>query len=464
MFGFIRSLDLLGKKFQFYINGDTEYKTFLGGITTIVKGIGIILLTWYYGQDLYEMKYPRIITSKGMADNYPYVELNTSVFNFAFRLENEYGVLIDDPSIVTYDMRYVIYKADDLGVWTMALNNSLTVETCSTKHYDNDTLTKFHLNMYKCVENNFTIGGDWGYNLIQLPLFFVRRCNKETERKFNITCKSDEELTNSFNNSYLDLYLQKNLVNPINLKSPIQKTYSYSFKELNITNKNVIKHKVFYSLSNFTTDSGKIFEDISTFSFLEYESTDTDYGLYQLDYGPYVASVEFYVNKYFTNYSRTYIKFSEVLASVGGFISAAFLLIDNLFEIYVRNAYMNFLESKLLSLNTCENTIDNQILYPDDDKQKFEFFEELSNSLILINIGKKYFQHKDRYSTSPINGPNGPYKKKICSAIKSNDQKRRNTLIFNEEIDKIIQHKKFELKEITSSKSERFYYIYIAVS
>jgi len=248
MIDFIKNLDFMGREFKFNIGGGMKdtYKTTFGGFLSLIQVIGFLILLWYYGQDIYLRQSPSMLISSSSLDKFPIYELDSTIFNFGFRVEDVLGNFIDDPRIFTYDLIYRRFEVTESGGFIVKKQWKKDMEKCSTKHFDNFTLYNERLYNYYCIENNYTIGGDWGATEINLPTFLIRRCNNETELKHNIKCKTDDEVNKIYNNLfYVDLYLQKNLVNPQNYTDPIKPTYTYKYKQLDIFNKNALNKKFF---------------------------------------------------------------------------------------------------------------------------------------------------------------------------------------------------------------------------
>ena len=148
-----------------------------------------------------------MIISSSLIDKFPMYDIDSSTFNFAFRVEDVVGNLLDDPREFTYDMTYRKFKVGKTGGFEVKEIWSKDLEKFSTKHFDNYTLYNERLNTYYCIENNYTLGGDWSGDELFYPSFVVRRCNNVTEKKFNITCKSDADMLKDHNNLfYVDLY------------------------------------------------------------------------------------------------------------------------------------------------------------------------------------------------------------------------------------------------------------------
>jgi len=114
-------------------------------------------------------------------------------------------------------------------------------------------------------------------------MFFVRKCNNETEIKYNIKSKTNDEIIKKFGNIYLDTYVHKNLVNPSDFENPIQQTFTFNYRKIKLHSENIIKDTIWYGDSRLHSDTGFIFSDIYSTPFLEYESTDILESPYQLD-------------------------------------------------------------------------------------------------------------------------------------------------------------------------------------
>jgi len=354
MIDFIKNLDFMGREFKFNIGGgmgDT-YKTTFGGLLSLFQAIGFLVLLWYFGQDIYLRESPSMIVSSSLIDKFPMYDIDSTTFNFGFRVEDVLGNFLDDPREFTYDLIYRKFEVTESGGFEVTKQWNKDLEKCSTKHFDNFTLYNERLYNYFCIENNYTIGGDWGASEIQVPTFLIRRCSIETELKYNIKCKTDDEIKHDHSNLfYVDLYLQKNLINPHNFSDPIKSSYSYGYKQIDIFNSDVLKQEIYYSTGELITDTGFLFSDISTSTFLEYESQTSNEGTLNPALGPYLSSAEFFITRGKRSYTRTYIRISDALANVGGLMSLFTVVIEIMFSFYLQNSYNKFIQEKFLKLN-----------------------------------------------------------------------------------------------------------------
>ncbi len=94
MSSFFKSIDQLGKGFDFNIDGGI-FKTAVGGVFTILLGLVTCFFTWYFGNDLYYKEKPSFLIKEDMLKHQPVIN-NTYIdkFGFAFKVETSEGILV----------------------------------------------------------------------------------------------------------------------------------------------------------------------------------------------------------------------------------------------------------------------------------------------------------------------------------------------------------------------------------
>ncbi len=90
MSNFFQSFDQIGKEFKFNYNG-SQFRTSEGGILTIIIAIGYVVLTWYFGQDIYLRVSPKFIKIDKVLDEFPRIQFNNSINFFGFGLFNPFN-------------------------------------------------------------------------------------------------------------------------------------------------------------------------------------------------------------------------------------------------------------------------------------------------------------------------------------------------------------------------------------
>jgi len=68
----LTAIDNLGSSVKFKING-RDFKTKLGGVVTLLIGFGLMILAWYFGQDIYKREEPTFKTKFTLLDYYPFI-------------------------------------------------------------------------------------------------------------------------------------------------------------------------------------------------------------------------------------------------------------------------------------------------------------------------------------------------------------------------------------------------------
>jgi len=262
----------MGREFKFNMGGKGEsLKTLIGGISTITQIICFMVLLWYYGQDMYLRKSPSMIKSEGMTPNYIEWKADSSNFNFAFNLQSSTGANLIDPRDFIYELSYISVTTMQDGSFKFETTTK-EMEQCSLKHFKNETLYNNKLYSSFCIENNFTIGGQWNTGFIMVPSFLVRRCNADIEKKLNIKCRTNEEIISKYKTIYTNIFIQKNLIDPSLYENPIQEAFVIKSKQLDILSQDVSKQTIYYSTAELITDTGFMYKDTTKIDFLELET------------------------------------------------------------------------------------------------------------------------------------------------------------------------------------------------
>ena len=104
MEGLLKSIDIFGTKFHFYINNSIKFKTWIGGIITIIISLISLSFIVIFGEDFIFRKNP-YFTSSSIGENYSIINLSKEKIVIAFRLENFYGFAINSTDLI-YPMIY----------------------------------------------------------------------------------------------------------------------------------------------------------------------------------------------------------------------------------------------------------------------------------------------------------------------------------------------------------------------
>jgi len=179
--------------------------------------------------------------------------------------------------------------------------------------------------------------------------YSVNRCNSLAEAKFNITCKSNQDVLDLYRyTSHVSSFIQKPNLDPTNYYHPINPNYEYRFENYDINS--VKQNRLFYSKASLKSNIGWLFSDYRYDNFNTYEYMQTD--SYKLD-DPEGNGINFEIH--FTNdiwsHDRIYITVPDTLAVVGGINQIMLQVMTFLFDFYLESTLNIFLCNKLFEFS-----------------------------------------------------------------------------------------------------------------
>ncbi len=189
--------------------------------------------------------------------------------------------------------------------------------------------------------DDFQIGGSWKENALALPLIYVKICDVETEKKHGVKCASKTEIQNT--RLFLSSIIQRNVVKYKDYKDPIKNAYYFERNEIDLSGNNNKKGRVFFNRASLSTDTGSIIQNWNNEPFFEFESYRVEPAPKpsEVDLGPNVISLEFYLSYALTNHFRDYGKIVDNL----GFFWVFLLVLEEILRLF----YNQFLQRKYLA-------------------------------------------------------------------------------------------------------------------
>ena len=128
-----KSIDYFSRDFKLNFKGEESYKTVLGGISSILLFMVTVVLTWYFGQDIYLKNNPRYLSKTSYKNYTPVIALNSSSFLYALtNLKTDKGYFFEE----------VVYQ-DFLTF------NNLIVSSSHTSVIFNNSIIEAHFIMNK---------------------------------------------------------------------------------------------------------------------------------------------------------------------------------------------------------------------------------------------------------------------------------------------------------------------------
>ena len=226
----IRSIDAYGKEVKFTVKGEENYRTFIGGIWTIMLFCSIIV----YGAFQTEMMFARgdtnISVKQFLKDRTNDREILTPFekgFQYSFIIEKDGVDLIEQGGYVNVLVNQVEQTYEENPATGIKERNrtktSLNYEKCGQNFFSDDEVTKENLNIanyYWFVNNSFTVAGSFFS-----PVFHyieIRMSEWVNSTDNNNGCRTSDEIYNALNQADVKLGIINTYVALNDYEDPIK--------------------------------------------------------------------------------------------------------------------------------------------------------------------------------------------------------------------------------------------------
>ena len=477
---FIKKFDIFDKEVKLKYEGES-FKTSLGGLLSIIVFAGTIILSWYFGKEMYELSNPKYIINRNQLPTIPVIPINKTNFAFGAKITDYNGDTIDDP-------RAFVISA---WLWGHGLNETtkfvqMEMTQCSNVTVKEPYFTDERMKNYKCPVFDTDFGGANNQDLFYSPYIYIYSCGPDQEQKFNTTCYTDKELYDKYGELIIiKIKYQQEHANPRNFVNST--LISYQQKEWWIKTVGVsYTSSLVYSVSRMVTDQGKIFEEERELNFFQFESLDF-YNVGQvattgISKEPHLQ-LDISLSRTENYYHREYLKLPDAIANVGGFIGIVYQILHFMISFYVENSFcISFYKSlfKLEIENQTSNEIVNDINYNNQQVQpninqnfnnqinnkENSYTSKLDIELKEINPINKDIQLNNSYDKltkfwNPPNPSQPPEQLEHSKSIRINKLKLLglNENIINKDVSNIINFKQKKREKVVIRPCERFCYI-----
>jgi len=345
-----KDLDLFGVPFMFTTNSQQYYKSFFGGIMSIISIVAIIILSNIQSLDLFERSHPQIVEERYPLINSPYYNLSNGNFFFGFELETGnskkinpeyYFNISSSKNRFQYTENGYIISEEDIS-----LKNCSDIISQSRFLNQHSTLTMRSLGGFKCIDNDNPstqngYGGNWT-SLIQYSDISIYPCNQTLNSK----CKPFEELSSLIENEglYLKLLVPTYVYASSSLreKNPLFRDFNMIYIPLS----NYASSMVDTFFTNITISEDQnyfvnmpVVHSLLYHSFYSYSSEI--YGISnRINHKKRLAIVRMYFTKDVYSIKRSYMKIWALLSHIGGLftiVSASVGTICQYYNSFLRN-------------------------------------------------------------------------------------------------------------------------------
>ncbi len=327
--GLSQYIDFLGLKPSLLLQGSQRHTTFFGSLISVIVFGFILGFSLYFFISLFQRENLVVNQNQGKID---FPTMDISNMPFIFKMVD--GSLTDVGNFSQYFQFQVLlsyrprYPALPILYWS-------DIEYCNiSKHFGNYTsyFNKIpNLSSYSCVSNlsqyNWTLYGTYGDTINGFSAWnlLINICNNKTS---NGTCAPQSKITDKLKAVFLNFGSLDILIDHKNIDNPSNITLNVELMPLSATV--YTRYYFFKRTVSYETDYGFIFPENKNKVFFQQDERQTYVDLSVSlggDNAVAISGVKFghiswHMNQVKYSFNRSYMKIQEMMASIGGVISA----------------------------------------------------------------------------------------------------------------------------------------------
>lgn len=337
---YLRKCDFLGPVYTFENEDNQNFKTLVGGLSTIMVLISVAVLGFTFGNEVYERKIPVVSYSNEM--------LNNSTFYFN-ELPFMFSFVSSDADFSDQVVRKSLLNVNTLFFERGSGTSPNMLETYDLVICEIDRFTNLDEKQFKVVKEFIELNKYTNSILYCIPrndTYYIQNKRGGTNDTW-ISIRFDqcdsskdtchENLESILQSLLLKTFYLNSFTDPKNFTDPIKYFMDVTIEKLSI---GLDKEKhLSFSKNLVVSDNGWILEDISTQSYItlnkNYDAITLARNSLRL-FRIYIDSPRFRMK-----IDRAYVKVQEVFATIGGLFNAFLLILQVLLYNYTRFKYIN---------------------------------------------------------------------------------------------------------------------------
>jgi hypothetical protein len=393
----LKFFDVYGREFSLLINGQTKFRSIIGGLLSILT---VAVLTWCiisFGSDFYNKQNPKVNIGDGIFSNKDIPILNGSSY------QEKYIILQYDRNFDKLFRPTVYYREFNTSDYSYEFISQCPLEYLTLKNIVKDEEDyNYHSFTYYCLRmNNYYLGGmPYTYDAISsyYPLtIYQQDCKEITHdemQKYNIT-SCDPSFNTTLDSMVVAIWYEKIGFVPDSKFPFINKIMRRNFfMKQNLT----YMVEIPININELKDDVGFLSEIFNTSFDLNIEGT-LFYEMYFYSDKKYPGfDMHIYLSDSYKTYTRKYQKLQDLLALIGGFMKLQFTifgLFESFIRIYLIDSYIadeifvnfekNFENFELSQKMNKNYYLDKSSLQLDKNQLRMQ---NLNSSLIIEKIEK----------------------------------------------------------------------------
>ena len=344
---FITFIDLFGHSPTFIINNNLQYKTFFGGILSILAIIIAVITTIFFSQELFLKKSPSVNLNTESNLN-PDILHYFDNFEFIIGVQNEsYTVTIDES--LFYAKGFLFNTTiNETGIFNNVYEIDLQPCNLALRNSPNyDIFKKYNLENFYCISknqseinlNDIYLKEFWGNNGFQMLQIKFYECKNTTESQ---KCATEERLHNVLSNTDLSIYITDNYIRTNNYKEPFQRGVHEIFSQVSINY--IVSITQYYRHTQVESDNGIMFTTSSKINGFKKDELSKDINYNRTS--PNFITYTLQLNNIIEKYQRKYYKIQDLAAQVGGVYNIIMVICLFIMKLYEENYYFEYLINK----------------------------------------------------------------------------------------------------------------------
>lgn len=332
-FSELKKISIFGKDLQFEKDYNNKFVSLSSLILTIFVIIFTIIVGFIFGKEIYERKTPKFTSSKS-----PVSFENTKFFIqdmpilLNFRTKNVQPISDETiRKVLSFKLSLLTFH-DGIGKFTEKEIKKCNVNEFKNKEYEKLLEKEFSVPdlVYYCISPDEYVQSKRGATESQVLNIIVDKCIGNCLPNID---NFVEGMYAAF--SYLNSY-----VDPFDYNNPIK----YYFEKFPIRLNNKLSKEITYSFTKNTllTNKGWIFSDSKIQHYVTYDNVLRD--VFLSDTNLLNIFIDSPTLVYYT--TREYMKIQDLLANIGGFFNATYLILSFVFTNMLKFEYYVYIHNK----------------------------------------------------------------------------------------------------------------------
>ena len=331
----IFDLDMYSNRIGFFSNNRERIGSWFGLFLTLAYILVFLVMFIIYAIDSFKRKEIRVYESNMFSNETPYIDINSTVLNLAFGLEDPISLnRFIDPSIYYPEIIFVDQIKNNRGEFETVVQKELNYTRCKNDSFGKnyrEVIGNIELNNSYCLKDfNLTLAGGYKYDRMSYILIKIIQCYNETNKYI---CKPKEVIERYLTRGHLSIFIKDFGLNPTNYNNPILPTIQNLY--LNIDKRIYRKNILNFGITEIQTDTGLFYEHLNIKKYLKFNSEQRSFYM-RSDNDAFIQEKQIYTIQIRLDdnihiQKRSYQKISEIISLIGGYmqlLSTVFSLIS----------------------------------------------------------------------------------------------------------------------------------------